>query len=104
MFSVPPEIDERYASSPNQTVLASRTLTIACPVSGTPTPYVNWYHDGVIIHVNNDVRLRTTEQGTRLELTDVDEADSGRYTCEAENEAGHVTRDYDVDVWGRLYG
>jgi hemicentin len=100
MFSVPPEIDKDAASNVNLSVIAGQSIAIDCPVSGVPPPAVKWFKDDVIIKPMESVNMKILFNGRRLELTDAEVYDAGRYKCRADNVAGSVERNYQLHVLG----
>jgi len=78
-------------------------------VNGNPTPAITWLKDNVTVMEDSDVKLETEvmAQGGRnysqsfLTLCGVAVADSGTYTCVAENLAGRASSDYVISVFSR---
>jgi Immunoglobulin I-set domain len=77
-----------------QKVLIGSDVRLECHVKGEPTPEVQWYKDGAPICTEfYDTRMRITFDGCRcvLNLKTVEDADTGRYMCEASSKAGRVS-------------
>lgn len=67
------------------TAAANATITIRCPVSGTPTPTVTWQRDGVNI-IGDDLISIADDNSLIMKQPIVQ--DSATYTCSAESEFG----------------
>ncbi|XP_061683448.1 roundabout homolog 2 isoform X2 [Syngnathoides biaculeatus] len=80
---IPPIIRQGPA---NHTVSRGDTARLHCRVIGGPSVRISWEKDGDAIE-GNDARLTLVENGT-LELRDVEEEDSGVYTCVASSPTG----------------
>uniref|UniRef100_F1KPK8 Hemicentin-2 n=1 Tax=Ascaris suum TaxID=6253 RepID=F1KPK8_ASCSU len=84
---VPPQIleGERVVQ-----VKENTTLTLECQATGNPAPQIVWKRDGVPVE---------SAQGPRLVINSPMGTDAGRFTCEARNEAGKASADFEVDVF-----
>merc|ERR1719361_2772029 len=60
---------------------ASGSVTLACSVTGSPTPTVAWYRGG----------KRLAETWARLHLACLSEGDAGEYECKGEASGRHVS-------------
>lgn len=84
LFTVNPDVSiqrELYTSDLNQ------KISIQCFVSPNQDLYIHWYKDGVFLEdIGLDIRT-----GSILILKDVQEEDSGVYTCEAGNSRATTT-------------
>lgn len=69
-------------------VTESSELALECSAKGIPPPKITWQKNGRPLQ-NDENRLSITNTTTK---------DSGRYTCEAKNEAGSAFADFVVDV------
>lgn len=77
-----------------QKVLVGSDVRLECHVKGEPTPEVQWYKDGAPVDAEIfGPRMRITFDGVKcvLNLKTVEDADTGRYMCEASNKAGRVS-------------
>ena len=79
----------------NITALTNSTLRIGCPATGIPVPDVAWYKDGKLLAKAPRSGLLTFADGlitvdfyNTLTFKHSMAADSGFYTCTAENIAG----------------
>jgi hypothetical protein len=96
-FTVPPSIDEaNIVDSPK--VIVNRTVILECPVSGFPPPQVRWLKNGESLEIQPGMTLSST--GRILEISRVQLTDTARYTCVAQNDAGELRRNFDLEVLG----
>uniref|UniRef100_A0A6Q2YG53 Roundabout, axon guidance receptor, homolog 3 (Drosophila) n=1 Tax=Esox lucius TaxID=8010 RepID=A0A6Q2YG53_ESOLU len=72
----------------NQTLAPGSTAQLQCHVMGNPLPSIQWEKDGQRILGNERVNLM--ENGT-LQITNLQETDSGAYTCVASSSSGETT-------------
>ncbi|XP_077422111.1 roundabout homolog 2 isoform X2 [Vanacampus margaritifer] len=80
---IPPIIRQGPA---NHTLSRGATARLHCRVIGGSSVKISWEKDGDTIE-GNDARLMLAENGT-LEIRDIEEADSGMYTCVASSPTG----------------
>ncbi|XP_077579325.1 roundabout homolog 2 [Stigmatopora nigra] len=80
---IPPIIRQGPA---NNTVPRGGTARLHCRVIGGPSVKISWEKDGDGIK-GNDARLTLEENGT-LEIRDIEQSDSGLYTCVASSPTG----------------
>nr|XP_036224307.1 Down syndrome cell adhesion molecule-like protein Dscam2 [Bactrocera oleae] len=85
-FELPPPIIE--LGPVNQTLPVKSIVTLPCRTSGTPTPQVSWYLDGMPIDVNEHERRNLSEAGTLTIADLLRNEDEGLYTCVASNRNG----------------
>ncbi|CAH1998252.1 unnamed protein product [Acanthoscelides obtectus] len=69
----------------NQTLPIGSAALITCKAEGNPAPFISWYKGGV--PVSSSTRLNMTIP-THLTITDLQEEDSGSYTCVASSRFG----------------
>ena len=63
-----------------------QTISINCQRSGVPDPTVDLYKDSVLIQNQaNKYTLTTAGNTTTLEIQNLDDTDTGYYTCRADN-------------------
>ncbi|XP_055637458.1 roundabout homolog 2-like [Toxorhynchites rutilus septentrionalis] len=73
----------------NQTLPVKSVATLPCRASGSPTPVISWYRDGM--PVLTSARINITDSGT-LTISDLlKNDDSGLYTCVASSKTGKST-------------
>ncbi|XP_078787176.1 roundabout homolog 3 isoform X4 [Oryzias latipes] len=80
---VPPIIRQGPA---NHTLAPGSTAQLHCHIIGNPTPSIQWEKDGQRI-LGNDERISLMENGT-FQITNLQELDSGVYTCVASSSSG----------------
>ena len=68
-------------------VLFMRTVLLECIAIGNPRPTIVWLHRGKPLKLDGRRRL-LENNNQKLVITNVEQSDSGRYTCVAENEIG----------------
>ncbi|XP_019718321.1 hemicentin-1 isoform X1 [Hippocampus comes] len=71
------------------------SVTLQCEAHGVPEPEVTWYKNGLQLVTGNG--LQTDRQ--QLEITGVQVADGGTYTCKVSNVAGQVDRTFTLAVY-----
>lgn len=73
----------------NQTLPVKSVALLNCRASGTPTPIISWYRDGIPVIPSNKINI--TEAGL-LTIVDLDkDTDQGLYTCVASSRSGKST-------------
>ena len=100
IFTVPAQIEE--ISGPTEVVAdLGSTVEFGCRASGYPFPTVKWRREDSILSVDGR-RLRQTFEF--LQISNVQETDSGAYVCEASNGFGEPqTRRYRLTVFGECF-
>uniref|UniRef100_A0AAY4B2F0 Roundabout, axon guidance receptor, homolog 3 (Drosophila) n=1 Tax=Denticeps clupeoides TaxID=299321 RepID=A0AAY4B2F0_9TELE len=73
----------------NQTLALGATSQLQCHVMGNPLPSIQWEKDGQRI-LGNDDRISLMDNGT-LQITMLQETDSGAYTCVASSSSGETS-------------
>lgn len=81
------------------TIVKGSSASMTCITDGTPTPRMSWLKDGQPLGLNT--RLAVNTQGMVLQLVKAETEDSGRYICIASNEAGEVSKHFNLKVLGR---
>ena len=78
----------QFVSQPsNVTVAPAANTTLECSVTGSPTPSISWYKDG--LQLMPDSRRQQQSSGSLL-ISNVQNSDIGRYHCIATNTAGSI--------------
>ena len=93
---VPPVISEIDGGT---VVNQGDNLELVCRVTGTPIPEVIWLKDGNRLHATFDSRVSFPSPGS-LKIMYMRRQDAGRYSCQAQSEAGSVSDSVDVSVRG----
>lgn len=71
--------------STSQTIVEGTTITLDCVANGNPRPQIKWLRNGVDIDIHDlDSRFRIAGTGS-LQVTAVQDEDSGNYQCRASN-------------------
>ncbi|XP_077377558.1 hemicentin-1 [Festucalex cinctus] len=93
---VPPALKPRpEAESDVATPQLGSSVTLRCEARGVPEPEVTWYKNGLQLVTGNG--LKTDRH--QLEITGVQMADGGTYTCKVSNVAGQVDRTFKLEVY-----
>lgn len=74
----------------NQTLALNSLAMLPCQASDVPPATIQWVKDGVLLSSTHNARLTLLDSGT-LQLSDLQTADSGIYTCVASSESGDTT-------------
>ena len=97
-FSEPPSFTEAPAEV--SLVRVGDRKVFECKVVGTPEISVRWFRDGAEIHQSVTHSMSFLNSVATLDISQVSERDSGRYFCEARNEAGTVSVSVGLEVKG----
>ncbi|XP_058997342.1 hemicentin-2 [Mustela lutreola] len=76
--------------------VAGSPLVLSCDVTGVPAPAVSWLKDRM--PVESSVAHGVVSRGGRLQLSRVQPAQAGTYTCVAENAQAEARKDFVVAV------
>ncbi|XP_072488817.1 hemicentin-2 isoform X3 [Notamacropus eugenii] len=90
---VPPVLEPSETKDAMAVVRGSDVI-LPCEARGTPLPTVSWLKDGASLMIQS-LGLGT---GSSLQLEAVQADDAGMYSCVAVNEAGKVTRHFQLAV------
>ena len=102
----------------NFTVNEDNSVTLNCSASGIPAPTISWFRvdqNGSATSITdarfsispsqvNDSYKLSDSRGTgflvtsRLTVSTTQDADSGQYQCQAENDVGNTTREFELVV------
>ena len=83
----------------NTVALHGSAIYLHCPTTGNPAPEVTWIKDGNVIGLPSLRHVFFSSNGT-LKVISAETADSGRYTCRAENVRGAAEAKMTVTVYG----
>ncbi|KAM6170210.1 hemicentin-2 [Rhynchocyon petersi] len=93
-IQVPPTFENPNMETVSQ--LAGRPLALNCDVTGVPAPTVTWLKDRM--PVESSVAQGVVSRGGRLQLSHLQPAQAGTYTCVAENAEAEARKDFLVSV------
>ncbi|XP_044938536.1 hemicentin-2 isoform X2 [Mustela putorius furo] len=91
---VPPVFENPKTEKVSQ--VAGSPLVLSCDVTGVPAPAVSWLKDRM--PVESSVAHGVVSRGGRLQLSRVQPAQAGTYTCVAENAQAEARKDFVVAV------
>ena len=105
---MPPHIDSSDLDL-NPKVIRSKSITLHCPVQGTPFPNITWLKNDQVLSENEAVsseneagrRLRARLSGRQLELSLAQQSDAAKYSCVAVNIAGKAAQHFNLQVLGQ---
>ncbi|KJH48748.1 immunoglobulin I-set domain protein [Dictyocaulus viviparus] len=95
---VPPSINEISSSESIQNVIPGSQMSLDCIVDGDPFPEIKWTHNDIPIQDGDHHKL--INQKETVVITNIDGQNSGKYTCQAINKAGNVTKDFVIRLTG----
>ncbi|XP_071373120.1 hemicentin-1, partial [Centroberyx affinis] len=93
--NVPPDFRDNESPG-NVSVVLSQPTSLLCDVTGSPTPVITWYKDGIPVVPGNSVQI--LDRGKTLRLLKAATADGGSYSCKAINIAGSTEKGFFLDV------
>jgi len=99
--AVPPRINGSEMVDEHSAVIGG-SLVLFCPVTGLPTPDIQWTREGDPIPSVSEPSLHATDGGHHLQLFNTQLIDAGSYTCTATNPAGTANKRFTVNVIGKL--
>ncbi|XP_068622932.1 hemicentin-1-like [Battus philenor] len=91
----PPQPKE---STKDISVRVGKQLNLACPVEGSPFPYVKWVKQTYIELSDEMPRIHLTENNVTLAINASIVADSGVYTCVMTNKVGTTEANFNVII------
>ena len=101
MDAVPPYINDSQTVEETSVVIGSST-ELHCSAGGVPSPTVRWVRDGQTVTFVDHPNLRVDDSGRTLRVDSVQLIDIGAYTCVAGNVAGNASKQFLLNVLGRL--
>ena len=100
--AVPPTIT---TDSESHEVVIGNSVTLSCSVSGFHLPNIVWSQEGQ--NISSSSRLTVTQSvvnesflTSHLEISSTEQADTGNYTCSADNSAGIDTSYFYLQILG----
>ena len=84
----------------NVTAASNTTITIKCPVSGVPTPFVTWTKDGQNILESDNVFIRSDNS---LVIKRAEIEDSAKFICSVHSQFGRKNISSKVTIVGKGY-
>jgi hypothetical protein len=92
LLAIPPQV---RVSADRQMIGRGDTVVLECTViAGAPVPTIKWLRNGREVTEFRYVRV----DGGRLTIQGAQDADAGTYSCVAENIAGRVDGQVQIDV------
>ncbi|KAI7799480.1 hemicentin-1 isoform X1 [Triplophysa rosa] len=92
---VPPSLDGA-GSTEEVTVVKGNLATFICLVDGTPSPTITWLRNDAALPKDSQLSLTNQNSTLQISLARVDH--TGRYTCNARNQAGDASRHFSLKV------
>ncbi|XP_033885551.3 hemicentin-1-like isoform X1 [Acipenser ruthenus] len=92
---VPPDVRDNERPD-NVSVVVNQPSSLFCDVTGTPSPIITWFKDGVPVVGSSAVQI--LHEGKTLRLLKATTRDTGRYSCKAINIAGSSEKQFNLDV------
>ena len=99
LIAVTPAVN-RTGVDVNLKSVINSTRVLYCPVTGVPTPRVDWMKDGKLIDLRRGSNIELRDAGRQLVIHSVSLADNATYRCLASNPAGQDFIDFDLEVHG----
>jgi len=105
---VPASVDDTGLDL-NVKVIRGKSVTLHCPVRGSPFPNITWLKDDQVLSQNEAMlgeneagRLRVRLTGRQLELSLARQSDAAKYSCVAVNTAGKAALHFNLQVLGTI--
>uniref|UniRef100_A0A8C6YIL3 Hemicentin 1 n=1 Tax=Nothoprocta perdicaria TaxID=30464 RepID=A0A8C6YIL3_NOTPE len=92
---VPPSLDNAGGTE-DVTIVRGNSASMQCVTEGIPTPTMSWFKDGHPLSLGD--HLTSKNQGMVLHFVKAETHDTGKYTCEASNEAGDISKHFSLKV------
>ncbi|XP_048833472.1 hemicentin-1 isoform X1 [Brienomyrus brachyistius] len=93
--NVPPAVQDNERPT-DVSVVLSQSSSLLCEITGSPTPVITWYKDGIPVAPSSSVQI--LQGGKTLRLLKAATSDAGNYSCRAINVAGSTEKDFNVEV------
>ncbi|VDP99155.1 unnamed protein product [Trichobilharzia regenti] len=82
-----------------QIVRLGAEIEFDCPAQGSPPPTITWYYKGApLSQFNAPAKYTFDDNGSKLKIISATGKDLGEYQCLARNEAGNVSKIYELEV------
>lgn len=91
-----PEFESRPK---DQVAVEGDEVILECAANGYPQPHITWMKNDQILQLH-DSSIKQIGQGTLI-ISDLKQADSGRYVCKATNAEGEETVTARLEVYAR---
>ena len=76
--------------------ISNQTVPIYCRASGIPFPTIEWFYGDQ--RIGASLNHEISENGTLLQIKNIQGKDAGRYSCVAKNKVGRAEADVFLDV------
>ncbi|KAH9592566.1 hypothetical protein MS3_00004447 [Schistosoma haematobium] len=74
-------------------------IEFECPAYGSPSPTITWYYKGApLSQYNAPAKYTFDDDGKKLKIISATGKDLGEYQCLARNEAGNISKIYELEV------
>ncbi|XP_021447132.2 neuregulin 2a isoform X1 [Oncorhynchus mykiss] len=73
-------------------------LTVKCEATGNPSPTYKWFKDGSELKKSREVKIKSSQKNSRVQISRAKLEHSGNYTCVAENLLGNSNSTSTVHV------
>ncbi|NXU50379.1 HMCN1 protein, partial [Turnix velox] len=94
---LPPFISGADSDLPEEvTVLVTQTAVLDCVATANPSPNITWQKDGHLLA--EDSRHTFLSSGRRLQISNSQITDTGRYVCVVKNIAGSAKKYFNLNV------
>ena len=100
LLEVPPRLPGSRTDTEMAVNVEQRVHMECNPSHGLPEPRITWLKDGEPLEFHRTRNIRLLRGERILQMLSADVADSGIYTCQAENKAGQDQRRYMLYVHG----
>lgn len=86
------KLPEFTAGLPGQIkVLVGTDFVLECTTDGHPVPKIRWFKNQIPVTESSRLHIKSSSSTCRLELSNIDFNDTGKYTCEAANAVGRAS-------------
>uniref|UniRef100_A0A4W3JWV4 Hemicentin 1 n=1 Tax=Callorhinchus milii TaxID=7868 RepID=A0A4W3JWV4_CALMI len=92
---VPPNLDNAGGTE-DVTVIKGSSASMSCIMDGTPAPTLAWLKAAEPLVLGR--HMTVSNRGMALQITRAELGDTGVYTCVASNEAGEVSKHFNLKV------